>query len=640
MHVANAQIRSFNLNKNFNPAQSHELSLDGDATYSQAFDHVQLTGKTDTPMMGFGRITTKPMRLMKNYSEKQRYDFTTNFSFLVISNRTYHGEGLAFFIASPELPLHQHDGGINGGGLGLLNPCHPRPDEYSFVAVEFDTHSDSFDPRGPQPHVGIDVNSMISTKHVKWPADFSDIATVYNCSVVYSTGSRRLDVYFTGGSFNGPAPKNLSTHLDLTDYLYDPVTLGISASTRNYTVQFSLLSWSFSAKLSITGDENRKGSKKLKEGLEIGTAWFLSLLVLVLVLDFIHKRRRRRKHELDPMDHEFQTGTGPQRISYNRLVSATNNFEEAKKLGKGGFGGVYKGYFKDTDSYAAVKKISADSRQGINEYAAEVKIISQLRHRNLVRLTGWCHKKNEFILIYEYMPNGSLDYCLFDGVCFLSWQVRYNIALGLASALLYLQEGWEKCVLHRDIKSSNIMLDSEFNAKLGDFGLARLVDHEKGSRTTKTAGTLGYIAPEYIKTGKVGKESDIYSFGVVLLEIASGKKVIHHREMEGRVTQVSLVEWVWELYGLRNIIAAADSSLCRNFDVQQMECILVVGLWCAHPDSKCRPSIRQVLKVLNFDAPLPVLPQRMPILPPFLLPHATNEIFFTAISIQNCYINN
>ena len=140
-------------------------------------------------------------------------------------------------------------------------------------------------------------------------------------------------------------------------------------------------------------------------------------------------------------------------------------------------------------------------------------------------------KKKDLLLIYEFMPNGSLDSHLYGGNSFLTWPGRYNIALGLTSALLYLQEEWEQCVIHRDIKSINIMLDSSFNAKLGDFGLARLVDHDKGSQTTFIAGTRGYIAPEYFTSGKANKESDIYSFGVVLLEIATRRKTVDLKAM-------------------------------------------------------------------------------------------------------------
>ena len=141
--------------------------------------------------------------------------------------------------------------------------------------------------------------------------------------------------------------------------------------------------------------------------------------------------------------------------------------------------------------------------------------------------------------------------------------MRYNIAWGLASALLYLHEEWEQCVLHGDIKSSNVMLDSNFNAKLGDFGLARLVDHEKGSQTTTLAGTMGYMAPEYVILGRASKESDIYSFGVVALEIACGRKLINPNAKED---EKIMSEWVWELYGTGNLLKATDPRLCGNFD--------------------------------------------------------------------------
>ncbi|KAL3356379.1 hypothetical protein AABB24_017184 [Solanum stoloniferum] len=165
-------------------------------------------------------------------------------------------------------------------------------------------------------------------------------------------------------------------------------------------------------------------------------------------------------------------------------------FRGKKMLGQGGFGGVYKGYLRESNSNTAVKKVSRESKQGIKEYASEVRIICRLRHKHLVQLVGWCHQKRELLLVYEFMLNGRLDYHLFKGRSHLTWPIRFKIAQGLASALLYLHDEWEQCVVHRDIKSSNIMLDSNFNAKLGDFGLARLVDNDKGSQTTVLAGTM------------------------------------------------------------------------------------------------------------------------------------------------------
>ncbi|KAL8195217.1 hypothetical protein R6Q57_025620 [Mikania cordata] len=165
------------------------------------------------------------------------------------------------------------------------------------------------------------------------------------------------------------------------------------------------------------------------------------------------------------------------------------------------------------------------------------------------------------------MENGSLDLHLFMGKSLLTWNARYNIAHGLASALLYLHEEWEQCVLHRDIKSSNVMLDVNFNTKLGDFGLAKLVDHDKGSQTTMLAGTLGYMAPECVVTGRSTKESDVFSFGVVALEIACGRKVIDYKAQE---KQVWLLNWVWELYGGGTLLEAVDPSLESEFDEKEI----------------------------------------------------------------------
>ncbi|GLT47414.1 hypothetical protein SLA2020_211140 [Shorea laevis] len=308
-------------------------------------------------------------------------------------------------------------------------------------------------------------------------------------------------------------------------------------------------------------------------------------------------------------DDEFGNGMGAREFSYNELSKAAKNFVEEEKLGEGGFGSVYKGFLRSSNIDVAVKRISRRSKQGIKVYTSEVNIISQLRHKNLVKLVGWCHEK-ELLLVYEFMPNGSLDSHLFKGRSLLPWNLRFQIVQGLASALLYLHEFGEFCVLHRDIKASNIMLDLAFNAKLGDFGLARLVDHAKGSRTTLLAGTIGYMAPECHRTGKASKESDVYSFGVVALEVACGRRSIESR-YDG--DQASLVAWVWEAYANERLLDVVDKKLSKDFDLLEMECLLIVGLWCVHPIDSMRPSIKQATQVLNFEAKLPNLPNRMPV---------------------------
>ena len=201
------------------------------------------------------------------------------------------------------------------------------------------------------------------------------------------------------------------------------------------------------------------------------------------------------------------------------------------------------------------------------------------------------------------MPNGSLDSHLFRNDVLLIWEVRYKIVQDLALAWLYLQEGWKRCVLDRHIKSSNIMLDSNFNAKLGDFGLARLVDHDNASQITDLAGTKGYMDPECVTTRRASKESDIYSFRIVALKLACGRKPVDHKATED---QIVMLDWVRVLYEKGETLSAVDQRL-GDFDEQQMKCLLIVGLWCAHSKCNRRPSIREVVQVLNFEASLPLL---------------------------------
>ncbi|XP_020153524.1 L-type lectin-domain containing receptor kinase IX.1 isoform X1 [Aegilops tauschii subsp. strangulata] len=311
------------------------------------------------------------------------------------------------------------------------------------------------------------------------------------------------------------------------------------------------------------------------------------------------------------MEDELEQGaSGPRRFSYSEIAVATDNFSNDMALGRGGFGFVYQGFISDMNREVAVKRVSETSRQGWKEFVSEVRIISRLRHRNLVQLIGWCHGGDELLLVYDLMHNGSLDTHLYRSDHGLTWLIRYDILLGVASALLYLHQETEQRVVHRDIKPSNIMLDASFTAKLGDFGLARLINDGRRSHTTGIAGTMGYIDPESMLAGRASIESDVYSFGVVLLEVACGRRPALVQE-DGDV--VHLVQWVWDLYGRGSIFGAVDKQLRGEFDGTEMERVMVAGLWCAHPDRGMRPSIRQVVNVLRSEAPLPSLPARMPV---------------------------
>ncbi|PVH63201.1 hypothetical protein PAHAL_3G492000 [Panicum hallii] len=366
-------------------------------------------------------------------------------------------------------------------------------------------------------------------------------------------------------------------------------------------------------------------STELVVGLSVAGVLLIGLGLSIWLLC---RRRRKRvrqtmERELEEgdflddepeMQDDFEKGTGPKRFRYGELAIATDDFSDDHKLGEGGFGSVYRGFLKEMNLDVAIKKVSKSSKQGRKEYASEVSIISRLRHRNLVQLIGWCHDGGQLLLVYELMPNGSLDTHLYSsasGNTVLPWPLRHEIVVGLGSALLYLHQDWEQCVLHRDIKPSNVMLDASFHAKLGDFGLARLVDHGRGSHTTVLAGTMGYMDPECMITGRASAESDVYSFGVVLLEIACGRRPMVSRHGEDDV--VHLVQWVWEFYGRGAILDAADARLVGKFDGREVETVMIVGLWCAHPDRSLRPSIRQAVNVLRLEAPLPSLPTRMPV---------------------------
>nr|XP_043635137.1 L-type lectin-domain containing receptor kinase IX.1-like [Erigeron canadensis] len=542
-------------------------------------------------------------------------DFVTHFSF-VIDTQDFippkgfgYGHGLAFFLAPVGFttPLNSA-----AGFLGLFNTTtSDNPNQGPVISVEFDSFSNhEWDP--PVEHVGINTNSLSSVTYAPWNASLHNKQTA-NCWVSYNATTKNLSVFWTyerNPTFQGNS--SLSHQIDLKEVLPSWVTIGITASTGQYMEKHALQYWEFNSSLDIK-HKSKIASKNVK--LTVGLAVPLGLVFAGCILAYIlwmrcHKRPIEETVNLSSFNDDLETGAGPRRFSYRDLALSTNNFSDDLKLGEGGFGCVYRGYLAREKKVVAVKKISRGSKQGKKEYITEVKIISSLRHRNLVQLIGWCHDEKQFLLVYEYMPNGSLDIHLFGDMPPLAWSSRYRISLGLASALLYLHEEWEQCVIHRDIKSSNVMLDSGFNVKLGDFGLARLMDHELGPQTTGLAGTLGYMAPEYIKTGKASKESDVYSFGVVAIEICCGRKA---RDSVDGDLEMGLVDWVWCLHGRGEILSAMDESLKRDFDVEQAKCLMMVGLWCAHPDRGLRPSIRQAIQVLNFEATVPNLSMNGPV---------------------------
>ncbi|XP_058080727.1 L-type lectin-domain containing receptor kinase IX.1-like [Magnolia sinica] len=594
-----------------------DIIFSGDA-FPSGENVIQLTrNQADTDLLqSSGRaIYASPIQIW-NPATRMAADFITHFRFIVKGLDELHfGDGLAFFMAPVSSKLPENS---TGKWLGLFNSTTNNATSTRLVAVEFDTFENEWDPSAN--HIGIDVNTIVSVTNMTWNSNIKS-GEIGSAWIGYNSTAKNFYVYLTYGGDSYDGIPSLSYSLDLMEVLPNEVVIGFSAATGSSTELHKILSWDLVSSISSGNKNNKAGHKKRH--------WVAAFVVMVLVsiagLGFgVMFWRRKKKGDGDmkdfdsSMEDKFVKETGPRRFTYKQLASATKNFSEDGKLGQGGFGGVFKGVLDGNGTYeiVAVKKISKGSSQGRKEYVSEVTVISRLRHRNLVRLIGWCHENSEFLLVYEYMPNGSLDSHIFGKKTSLMWTIRFKIALGLASALLYLHEEWEQCVVHRDIKSSNVMLDSSFNAKLGDFGLARFVDHGLGSQTTVLAGTMGYLAPECITSGKASKESDVYSFGVVALEIACGRKAVEPKMEEPKVR---LVEWVWDLYGCGRLLDAADERLSAHFDEKQMERLMIVGLWCAYPDQKLRPSIRQVIQVLSFEAALPSLPAKMPV-PMYLVP--------------------
>ncbi|KAI3736242.1 hypothetical protein L6452_15780 [Arctium lappa] len=285
-------------------------------------------------------------------------------------------------------------------------------------------------------------------------------------------------------------------------------------------------------------------------------------------------------------------------FAFERISASTDGFSEANKLGEGGFGPVYKGKFPG-GLEIAVKRLSIHSGQGLEEFKNEVTLIAKLQHRNLVRLLGYCMKGNEKMLIYEYMPNKSLDAFIFDGTqsVLLNWKKRFEIILGICRGLIYLHQDSRLRIIHRDLKTSNILLDEDLNPKISDFGLAKIVNgKEVESNTKRVIGTYGYMAPEYALEGLFSIKSDVYSFGVVVLEIISGKKKHYQCEQA-----ISLLNYAWHLWKEGRPLDLMEQVLTESYDSEEVLKCIIVGLLCVQEDPDDRPNMSNVVTMLTSD---------------------------------------
>ncbi|XP_020091500.1 G-type lectin S-receptor-like serine/threonine-protein kinase At4g27290 isoform X1 [Ananas comosus] len=357
----------------------------------------------------------------------------------------------------------------------------------------------------------------------------------------------------------------------------------------------------------LAASELKKHSGNLKSCelalINIGIA----LCILGAFLCGCKWRKAKVRHRKEENDFDCSS------CSFATIAACTNQFSDVNKIGEGGFGPVYKGFLEGQS--VAVKRLSSSSGQGLEEFANEITLIAKLQHRNLVRLLGYCIQKEEKILIYEYMPNKSLDYYIFDSTkgAELDWEKRFHIVEGIAQGLLYLHNYSRLKVIHWDLKSSNILLDSEMNPKISDFGLARTFgQNENQANTKRVMGTYGYMSPEYAMNGLFSVKSDVFSFGVILLEIITGLRSTDYCHQDG---SENLLAHSWELWREGRCSELANPTIGDMHPFDEVQTCIQVALLCVQDIAADRPTMSDVVSMLRCEIsslPIPKKPAFLP----------------------------
>ncbi|XP_074290407.1 L-type lectin-domain containing receptor kinase SIT2-like [Silene latifolia] len=559
----------------YNGFQGSNLHLDGLAVIDSN-NRLRLTNTTIKQQSGHA-FYPKPLKFNETNSS-----FSTSFIFVMYPDVPGHGgHGIAFVI-TPSMNFKQ---AVPAEYLGIFNISNNGLSSNHIFAVELDTVQNAVFNDIDGNHVGIDINGL------------------------------RSNASSSAGYYDDTARINKT--LQLTSGKPMQVWIDFEAKTKVINVSIAPLKnskprWSWShvglapefdlSKLPSVPNFVQKG--------KMSAVFIVLLVVLCLLVVFVagigYVIWRKMFEELEESwEKEYHV----YRLSYKDLYKATKGFRDSELLGSGGFGKVYRGVLPINQNQVAVKRISHDSRQGMREFVAEIVSMRRLRHRNLVQLLGYCRRKGELLLVYEYMPNGSLDKFLFrnhNSKSLLPWTQRLDVIKGVASALLYLHEEWEQLVLHRDVKASNVLLDGDMNARLGDFGLARLYDHDTNPRSTHVVGTVGYLAPELSITGKPTTATDVFAFGTFILEVACGRRPLglHDPAREDFL----LVDWVFESWKKGTIQETSDPKLEGDYVSEEMELVLKLGLHCSHPNPEARPSMRQVVQFLRSETKMPDIP--------------------------------
>lgn len=543
--------------------------------------------------------------------------FSTSFVFSVLPEiPSSPGFGLAFVLSNSTSPA----GALASQYFGLFSNA-TVPIIAPLLAVEFDTgqNPEFNDPDGN--HVGIDLNNIESA--VTQPAGYYD--TTGSLVPVQMRNGQNIHAWidFDGAQFEinvTIAPVGMSRpsrpllaykNPVIANYVSSDMYVGFSASKTNWVEAQRVLAWSLSdtgvprdintTNLPIFLPES-SSSKSLSPGAIAGIAIGSAVFAIICLFGgywFWRKKKLEKEGEEEEVIEDWELEYWPHRFSYEELSVATRGFSNDELLGAGGFGRVYRGILPN-NTEVAVKCVNHDSKQGLREFMAEISSMGRLQHKNLVQMRGWCRRGNELMIVYDYMPNSSLNRWIFDKPERpLSWEGRRRVLADVAEGLNYLHHGWDQVVIHRDIKSSNILLDADMRGRLGDFGLAKLYTHGEAPNTTRVVGTLGYLAPEVATVAAPTEPSDVYSFGVVVLEVACGRKPIETWAPEDE--QV-LIDWVRDLYAEGRVCEAADKRIKGEYAEEEMETVLKLGLTCCHPDPLRRPSMKEVVAVLIGEA--------------------------------------
>ncbi|XP_066357851.1 L-type lectin-domain containing receptor kinase SIT2-like [Miscanthus floridulus] len=407
----------------------------------------------------------------------------------------------------------------------------------------------------------------------------------------------------------------LSIPYDLSSVLPNTrAYVGFSSAAGRIPTMHCILGWSFKLNGEAAALNYSDLPLKSIQQLRAGRHTYKTIIIVCAVLGIamivsatiVKVRMMNRLSKSRTTDIEWEREYGPPSFTYKDLLAATSGFNDKMLLGRGGFGSVFRGVLHHSKQTVAIKRVSPESKQGMKEFMAEILILGHPRHRNLVQLIGYCRHKQQLLLVYDYMPNGSLDSYLHTqdhSTTNICWAQRFCIIKGFASGLFYLHEDWEQVVIHRDIKTSNVLLDGEMNARLGDFGLARSHDHGADAHTTRVAGTWGYIAPELARLGKATKATDVFAFGVLMMEVACGRRPIWVDGANGEPVAIS--DWVLAAWRGGSITDAVDTRL-DDYVEEEIELVLTkLGLLCSHPSPNARPCMRRVMQYLQRDAPLP-----------------------------------